>query len=129
MTYEIPDETAPAPARAWVYAGEWVADCPRPPDPITKKGCGGVEFLYQPQRPNGPRTLRKPIFMCSNCGWQAVIDWPANEHAIMQVLARRPLPQSRNWFPADHPLAVNSRIPHGQSVQDLEDENESHGVR
>jgi hypothetical protein len=128
MSYEIPEESTPGPARAWVYSGEWVADCPRPPDPITGKGCGNVEYLYSPARPGGPRTLRNPLFMCSNCGWQAVIDWPDSEHEIMMVLARRPMPQSRNWFPTDHPLAVNTGCAHGQSVRDLMDENAKHGV-
>lgn len=129
MTYETPDETTPQPARAYVYAGEWVADCPRPPDPVTGKGCGGVEFLYTPAQMNGPRVLRRPFFHCSNCGHQAVIDWPVHEHEILAVLTKRPVPQNRNWYPSDHPVAVNFRIPHGQSIRDLLDENEEHGVR
>lgn len=117
--FEVPDE--PMPARAYIYNGEWVADCTRP-------GCGNVEFLYTPARPGGDRVHVKPIFVCSNCGHQAVIDWPGERDVLMAVLSRRPIPQTRNWYPSDHPVAVNFRIPHGQSVKDLMDENEEHGV-
>lgn len=120
MTYENPDERAKY-ARAYVYSGDWVADCPRP-------DCGNVEFLYAPSRMNGPRDQRKPFFMCSFCGKQAPIDWPGTEHEILQVLSLRPVPRTRNWYPKDHPVAVNFRIPHGQSVKDLLNENEEHGV-
>lgn len=121
MAFETPDEKGPAPARAYVYSGEWVADCTRP-------GCGCVEFLFTPQKMNGPRVLRKPFFACSNCGQQAVIDWPGHQDEIMLLLRRRPIPQTRNWYPTDHPVAVNFRIPHGQSLADLIAENEEHGV-
>lgn len=122
MSFELPDEKTPAPARAYVYAGDWVADCTRP-------GCGNVEYLYAPSAPGGVRHLRKPIFMCSNCGMQAVVDWPDHEMEILSVLSRRPVPQNRNWYPQDHPVAVNFRLEHGQSIRDLLDENEEHGVR
>lgn len=121
MTFEIPDDKSPAPARAYVYSGDWVADCVR-------TGCGNVEYLYTPSVPGGVRHLRKPIFMCSNCGAQAVIDWPDHEMEILSVLSRRPVPQNRNWYPKDHPVAVNFRLEHGQSIRDLLDENEAHGV-
>jgi hypothetical protein len=120
--YEVPDEKLPGPARAWVYAGDWVADCP-------VNGCGNVEYLYTPAVPNGPKVLKKPIFVCSNCGHQAVIYWPDHEMEILAILSKRPIPQNRNWFPQDHPLAVNSRVPHGQTIRDLMNENEEHGVR
>lgn len=120
--FETPEDEGPQPARAYVYSGEWVADCMR-------DGCGNVEYLYTPARPNAPRTLRKPFYMCSNCGWQGVISWPDLEHEILSLLVRRPIPQTRNWYPADHPVAVNFRIPHGQSLRDLIDENEAHGVK
>jgi hypothetical protein len=125
MTFEQPVETT---ARAYVYGGDWVADCPRV-DPFTEKGCGGVEFLYAPSRMNGPRDQRKAFFMCSFCGHQAEITWPPNEHEILQVLSPRPLPSTRNWYPQDHPVAVNFHVPHGQSIRDLIDENEAHGVK
>lgn len=117
--YEEPTEKIIV-ARAYVYHGEWVADCPQ--------SCGNVEFLYVPSRMNGPRDQRKGFFMCSYCGAQAGISWPRNEHEITQVLAVRPVLGSRNWYPQDHPVAVNFRLPHGQSIADLLAENEEHGV-
>lgn len=120
MTYETPSETTPV-ARAYAYNGDWVADCPR-------DGCGNVEFLYTPSRMNGPRDQRRGFYLCSYCGAQAPISWPDNEHEILMVLSLRPVPSTRNWYPQDHPVAVNFRIPHGQTVRDLLAENEEHGV-
>lgn len=127
MTFEQPTEII-AVARAYVYSGDWVADCPRV-DTFSGKGCGGVEFLYVQSRMNGPRDQRRSFFACSFCGHQAPIEWPDNEHEILQVLSLRPLPSTRNWYPQDHPVAVNFHVPHGQSVRDLLDENEAHGVK
>lgn len=121
MTFETPDDDKTPVARAYVYHGEWVADCPR--------GCGNVEFLYQATMMNGPRTAKKPFYHCSNCGMQALIDWPDNEMEILRALVVRPVPDNRNWYPKDHPVAINFRIAHGQSVKDLESESEEHGVR
>lgn len=118
---EEPLERVPV-ARAYVYSGDWVADCPRP-------GCANVEHLYRPSRRGGPRDLALGYFHCSYCGMQADITWPDNRLDILAVLARRPLPDTRNWYPTDHPVAVKFRLPHGQSVRDLEDENTAHDVR
>jgi hypothetical protein len=120
MNYEEPTETIIV-ARAYVYGGEWVADCPR-------EGCGNVEFLYTLSRMNGPRDQRRDFYLCSYCGMQAKIAWPRREQEIIQVLSLRPIPGTRNWYPHDHPVAVNFRIPHGQSISQLLDENEEHGV-
>jgi hypothetical protein len=107
-------------ARAYVYSGDWVADCPT--------GDNNVEHLFRRQSPGGPRVLRADFFACSVCGHEAFIDWPDNWLDISQVLALRPNPVTRNWYPADHPVAVKFRIPHGQSLRDLAYENEEHGV-
>ena len=109
-------------ARAYVYSGDWVADCPR-------AGCGNVEHLQRPSRMNGPRDVPVPFYLCSHCGAQAPISWPDDRLGIYAVLSRRPVPHNRNWYPKDHPVAVAFRLPHGQSVRDLESENEEHGVR
>lgn len=111
-----------ARARAYVYSGDWVADCPR--------ACGNVEHLYAPisKRPGAPRTVRLPSFACSYCTMQAPIDWPPHMSEITAVLALRPIPHTRNWYPAGHPTAVRFRVPHGQSVEELRDENAAHGV-
>jgi hypothetical protein len=116
-------ELIAATARAYVYAGDWVADCPR--------GCGGVEHLYDranPRNPASPRVVQKPEFHCSYCQMTAPIDWPSELAEITTVLMLRPVPHTRNWYPQDHDVAVRFRIPHGQSVDDLRAENHAHGV-
>jgi hypothetical protein len=120
---EVPHERTPV-ARAYVYAGDWVADCPRPGGQ-----CGNVEFLYRPSRIGGPRDVPVDFYACSHCGMQAPVAWPDDPHAILAVLSRRPVPDTRNWYPADHPVAIRFGLPHGQSVRDLEDESAEHGVR
>ena len=127
MTYETPAESIPR-ARAYVYCGDWVADCPRPGPDRTVKGCGNVEYLYSASRVNGPRDAEKPFIHCSHCGYQAQISWPRRREEILMALSVRPVPDNRNWYPADHPVAVNFRLPHGQSVADLLAENEEHGL-
>jgi hypothetical protein len=108
-------------ARAYVYSGMWVADCPA--------GCGGVEQLFEAKYKGGPRVVRRTLFHCSYCHHATShIDWPAEEAQIWAVLELRPFPYNRNWYPADHPTAVRFGLEHGQSVQDLRDENEAHGV-
>lgn len=112
-----------ARARAYVYSGDWVADCPR--------GCGNVEHLADRANPrdlNSPRTRRKPQFYCTYCHQLADIEWPADMDQLMAVLALRPVPHTRNWYPADHDTAVRFQVPHGQSVADLREENVEHGV-
>lgn len=116
----MPDPNS-APAVAYVYNGEWVADCPA--------GCNNVEFLYDQTMMNGPRDRRRSFFRCSYCAYATDrIIWPRQEHEIMQVLVKRPLPGTRNWYPKDHPVAARSNTPHGQSIGDLLDENAEHGV-
>jgi hypothetical protein len=110
-------------ARAYVYSGDWVADCPRPE-------CGNVEHLFEPLRPNGPRIHQRPFFACSHCGLQGEIEWPPTDfmHAALEILMRRPVPSTRNWYPADHETAVRFRVEHGQTLDQLREENEAHGV-
>lgn len=116
-------------ARPYVYCGDWVACCTRP-------GCAGVEFLHTlryPNRPPGlsnPRDVRRPVFHCTYCEQRDVIDWPDPFFMarVDMVLRLRPFPHNRNWYPQDHPTALAFRIPHGQSVEDLEQENREHDV-
>jgi hypothetical protein len=108
-------------ARAYVYAGNWAADCPA--------SCGNVELLHEAAVRGGALTRKKTTFHCSYCNFETqAIEWPPNEHDITAVLDRRPIPHTRNWYPAEHPAALRFRIPHGQSVQDLVDENIENGV-
>jgi len=97
-------------ARAWVYGGAWVADCP--------SGCGNVESL-------APEAT---ACHCGYCRRLSDIEWPDARAEIMAVLARRPVPHTRNWFPAGHDLALRAGLPNGQTVAELLDESAAHGV-
>lgn len=98
-------------ALAHVNAGRWIALCPR-------EYCGNAERLKPGQT----------TFHCSNCHLIAPVDWPADAEDIEDALSVRPVPQTRNWYPRGHPLAVRSNTPHGESVADLLAENEAHGL-
>lgn len=100
-------------ARAYVYAGMWVAECPA--------RCGNVERLFV-------KDVRLSVFHCSHCNCMADIEWATDEAEIMAVLERRPVADNRHWYPASHELAIRANIPHGQTVKDLENENREHGV-
>lgn len=114
-------------ALAYVYCGDWVAECPRP-------DCGNVEHLFDrvnPRVPTSPRLVPRPVFVCSYCTLQVDIQWPEPEMVagIMEVLNKRPVPHTRNWFPKDHPLALRMGVrEHGQTIDDLRAENHEHGV-
>lgn len=114
-------------ARAYVYSGDWVADCPR--------GCGNVEHCYarlNPRDANSPRAVQAPGFYCSYCklgdAETVPIEWPPEMADIMAVLALRPVPHTRNWYPKGHDTALKFNIPHGQSIAELRAENAEHGV-
>jgi hypothetical protein len=122
MMFPMPPQgDPPGPAFAYVYSGEWVADCPA--------GCNNVEFLYRQTIMNGPRDVRLSFFQCSNCAYVTdQIVWPRREHDIFSILRKRPIPGTRNWYPKDHPVAVRFHVPHGQTIEDLRAENDDHGV-
>lgn len=98
-------------ARAYVNHGRWIADC-------TRTDCANAEALEP----------RQVTFHCSNCLQLADIEWPPDVDELWAVLLRRPVPQTRNWFPSGHELALRSGTPHGQTAADLEDENREHEV-
>jgi hypothetical protein len=98
-------------ARAYVNWGRWVCDCPR-------ADCNSAELL-EPQQ---------ATFHCSYCRALAAVDWPPDADGIWDALARRPVPSTRNWFPAGHELALRAGLPHGQTVVDLAEENHEHGL-
>lgn len=117
-------------ARAYLYCGDWVADCIRP-------GCANAEFLMDPLRRDipaspfvNPRTVRRPAFLCSYCGMAADILWPHPQlmAELETVLALRPLPHNRNWYPDGHANAELWGLPTGQTPDDLREENAANGV-
>lgn len=56
-----------------------------------------------------------PLYECWDCHTTAPIVWPDNWADIVQVLALRPDPVTRNWAP-------------GESLMDLVEENLLHGI-
>lgn len=128
-----PPRTIPLVVRDWtrpwafVHHGEWVAECPL-------ADCLNVEFLTVKEsgvrgRRDLPEGPRRPVFACRNClSMSAHVEWPDDADAIMAVLNRRPVPQTRNWYPEGHPHALTVGVPHGQGVGDLERENREHGI-
>jgi hypothetical protein len=95
-------------ARAYIYNGMWVADCPA--------GCNSTE------------KITGAGFRCSYCGRLAEIEWPSQAGEIMAVLELRPFAYNRNWYPEGHLVAMAANVPHGQTVDDLIQENADHGI-
>lgn len=98
-------------ARAYVNFGRWIADCPM--------DCGSALQL-QP---------RQPTYGCIECGFTTEVEWPANADDIWAALAERPAKRNRNWFPAEHHLALRSLSPHGQSPEELRAETLENQVK
>ena len=90
---------------AYANHGRWIADCCR-------QYCQSALELRRGQQ----------FFTCGECKQEASVVWPNNVDEITEVLKVRPVPSTRNWFPAGHDLAVRSGCEHGQSVQQLKDE-------
>lgn len=97
-------------ARAYVNWGKWIADCPM--------DCGSALALE----------ARQVAYACPECKGVALVSWPDNVDEITDVLAERPVPRTRNWYPSGHDLALRFGMPHGQSVSELREEARDHGV-
>jgi len=113
-------------ARPYVYAGEWVADCPR-------EDCGNTILMTRKDdRDRGVAWTpyeRINRFECGYCGYETnSVHWPKDTALILDVLDCRPIPHTRNWYPEGHITAVKSGTPDGQTVADLIRENTEHGV-
>lgn len=50
------------------------------------------------------------------------LQWPDSIGQVMAALAERTSDKRKNWFPRNHPFAVASGQPHGQSVRELHQE-------
>jgi hypothetical protein len=97
------------PRVAYINHGRWVADCVRP-------YCGGAEAL----RPH------QVVVECFECHLVAPVEWPREAQELWEALMVRPVPATRNWFPAGHRPAVRAGCPHGQTVDDLHAETAEH---
>ena len=108
-------------AAAYYNHGRWVAECPDPT-------CSDARLVYEINPQTGvPTGSRLDSDRCA-AGHAFLIGMPpAEEEArIVAALERRPLPSTRNWFPAEHPTALAGGLPHGQTVADLEAETDAH---
>lgn len=112
-------------ARAYVYNGEWVADCPA--------DCKTTQFVEdKPDKYRGvPGTSgdRMDYFHCGYCTslWSSV-RWPDRADEIKEILDRRPLRHTRNWYPEGHIVALQSGIRDGETIEELLAENYAHGI-
>lgn len=96
-------------ALAYANHGRWIAECPRP-------FCGNAISL----KPRQTRMRCNPDH--GGCAMVAPVEWPAKVDEITQALKRRPVPSTRNWFPAGHPMAVKMNLPMDQTPAELVEE-------
>ena len=88
------------PLNARIEYAAWIVDCPN---------CGNAEYAFEDK-----------LFLCSLCKNSNVggriykVKMPQRRKKIEELLAKRPI-KNRHWFPTE-------------SVQDLENENISHGL-
>jgi hypothetical protein len=130
---ETPPPADPPPVRRGrealvvLYHGMTVAHCPR-------RACANVElitddplvFTREFYRPADGKSW-PAMFHCSNCRYVGPLEWPDDYDKLTAELERRPVPETRNWYPAGHPFAVAAGVPTGQSVRDLKAEFAEHG--
>lgn len=95
-------------ALAYFNWGRWVVDCPA-------NDCGSAALLEKGQG----------IFHCPECKYVSKVMWPYNVDEITEVLEIRDK-RHRNWFPANHDLALRFNLPHGQTIEELREETEVH---
>lgn len=112
-------------ARAYVYNGEWVADCP--------SDCKSTQFvedkLDKDRGVAGTRGVRMHYYYCTYCTtYTESIRWPADAEEIKAILDRRPLRHTRNWYPEGHIVALQAGIRDGETVAELLAENAAYGV-
>lgn len=105
---------------AYVNHGRWVAECPIP-------GCGDARALY-PQDPVTGIPSPTPVYVqrcASGHEFRLVVPPDEVRARIEAALAERTSEKRKNWFPKDHPYAVEAGFPHGQSVRDLQEETQA----
>lgn len=94
---------------AYVNHGRWLVDCVR-------RDCANAEQL----------TGGQSVAVCQNCRLLLDVTWPADPDGVWDALACRPVPQTRNWYPTGHHLALRWGLPHGQTPADLRVETADH---
>lgn len=85
----------PVDLPAIVYAnwGMWVADCPNL--------CGGAEHYGAHPASGHIGGLTRTRFRCSKCFAETATVWPKERQRIEALLAARPSPANRNWWPSE----------------------------
>ncbi|MFF3867346.1 hypothetical protein [Micromonospora sp. NPDC001898] len=91
-------------AQVYINWGRFVIDCPH-------SDCHDAREVTPGQQAE----------VCA-AGHLLVVQWPPDAAQIHAALAERPQERTRNWFPQDHPVALQGGQPHGQSPDDLRDE-------
>jgi hypothetical protein len=91
---------------AYLSQGRWIVDCP-------VSGCANAE-------------VAAAVFTCSNCGFSGNVVWPRHLKGINRAMAKRPVPETRNWAPRGHWWEALG-IPTGQTIKDLERETVENG--
>lgn len=98
-------------ALAYLNHARWVADCPA-------DGCTDAREVYQ-------QGVRRTEDVCARGHhFQMVMPPPQVEAQIVGVLSRRPVDADRSWYPSGHRRALLQGFPTGQSIADLEAEND-----
>jgi hypothetical protein len=95
-------------AIVYMYAGTWVAKCPRP-------WC--IHADHAGPGPNTGRVggLTEKTFTCLYCELVCDAVWPDNAEDIVRLLKQRPQVETRNWLPYE-------------TIEDLLTENITHGL-
>jgi hypothetical protein len=93
--------------------GRWVAHC-------DTDGCSGAERVWpngQIREKSGRKygISRQGVLNCGNCGLTSSVTFPVDRKQITRLLNRRPVPETRNWFP-------------GETVEALAEESVAHGL-
>ncbi len=82
---EISPELSSETVKARILYGRWLVDCP------VCKGANDVD-------------PGEPVYVCSSCGWPekfVTVEFPRERSVIEQILLRRPIISTRNWFPGE----------------------------
>jgi hypothetical protein len=98
---------------AYMNHGRWVAQC-------DTDGCTGAERVWPGGQIRVTRTgaeygITGSVMHCANCGQTSRVTFPDERKRIDSLLARRVVPERRNWYPSE-------------SVEDLIEENAAHGL-
>ena len=93
--------------------GRWVAQC-------DTDGCTGAERVWPGGQIRVTRTgaeygITGSVMHCANCGQTSRVTFPDDRAHIDKLLARRPVPETRNWTP-------------GESFDLLAEENVAHDL-